>query len=197
MPNLDATVTPLVSGPERRVEPPATNEHYRRLGTAALNGSSVELVLPDHAELPAGFYYAEADTIELDEVASLFQSVPIGRRTSTESLKRQFKGFEEDGLKSVEVGVRGRDSHQLVGYGGLIVDMNGEGELGDFVVNPAYQGKGIGRAIIDQRIAQAGSLGVHKLYIPPLEPTNTLRTYYAKRGFKEHRDGMLVKRIKR
>lgn len=151
------------------------------------------MVLPDYAELPEDFEYTDAGTIDPDELAALMQTVDIGSDMTTRELIEAHKDFEEDGYGSVEIGVRNKQGSTLVGYGGLIYDSNGDAEMGDFVVNPTYQGRGIGKAIIDQRLLLADRLGIRRILIPNFESTNTLKHHYEKRGFVEQEDGTLVR----
>jgi len=165
----------------------AAGRRHIPLGTAALR-STAEVNTPDHAVLPNGFEFADAGSIGLSELASLFRTVDIGKETNEYELVRTHEDFQEDGYESIEIGVRDSNTNELVGYGGLIYDSDGNAEMGDFVVKPAYQSRGIGKAIIDERLAQADARGIATISIPALEATNTLKRYYEKRGFIEQGD---------
>lgn len=167
---------------------------HRSLGTAAVRGT-VELLLPGYTDLPEGFEFAAADTIDPTELAALMQTVEIGSDMTAQDIIEVHRDFQRDNIRSVEIGVRNMGDNELVGYGGLVIDTNGDGVMGNFVVNPAFQGRGIGRAIVDQRLVQADILGVSRIFIPGLESTNTLRSYYAQRGFVEQQGGTLVRSV--
>lgn len=156
---------------------------HRVLGAAAIRNS--ERMPSDYRELPAGFDFTGTGSVALTELALLMRTVKIGYGVTPDYLVEQFESFQARGLVSIETGVRESESGLLVGYGGLIFDTEGNGEMGDFVVRPDFQSRGIGKAIIDQRILQADSIGLRGIYIQSPEPTNTLKSFYASRGFVE------------
>ena len=53
--------------------------------------------------------------------------------------------------------------------------------------------KAWGKAILDERLRLAGEAGIDSLYIPFLESTNPLRSYYLEQGFTETASGELVR----
>jgi len=157
-------------------------QEHRPLGAAALQGSA-ELTLPDRAELPEGFAFAEDASIDPAEVVALLRTTDMAQDVTLSDFLEIHKDLEEDGYKSAAVGVRNTQDNRLVGYGGLIYNSVGIGNMGNFVVSPEYQGRGIGKAIIDERLVQAAKLGIHTLSTTDIQPGNTLVNYYLKRGF--------------
>jgi GNAT superfamily N-acetyltransferase len=99
---------------------------------------------------------------------------------------------ERQTVTKFDVGVRAL-SGTLVGFGSLSYRRQ-NGELGDFVVAETERGRGIGKAIINIRLRQAESKGVTSLYMPYLEPTNTLRSYYLENGFQVLTNGKAIGR---
>jgi N-acetylglutamate synthase-like GNAT family acetyltransferase len=161
----------------------------QELGHTGL-GSGVEVDIV-HTPLPDGYHYAEAAGIDPGEVIALVRQPGIEWDVDDDEIQMQRTDARANGLTLQDVGVRDSD-HSLVGFGSLA--FRGEyGELGNFVVSPAHQSKGIGKAIIDARLAMADAAGITSLYIAPLEPTNTLRSYYAQKGFHETPAGEMVR----
>ncbi len=141
--------------------------------------------------LPDGYHFADPDGIEPAEVVALLRQVEIGHGIEDDHLQSRRSDLEADGWDVHDVGVRAALG-RLVGFGSIAYG-EGEGELCDFVVSPAHQGRGIGKAIIRQRLALADELGVTSLYLPDFEPTNTLRTFYLQNGFQEKESGTMVR----
>lgn len=139
--------------------------------------------------LPAGYKYADSDRIGPDEIVALMRTVTIGRHILDDHIDARKDYFDYAEIGLIDVGVR-HDSGLLVGFGSVYTK-GVHGEFADFVVNPEHQGKGIGKAVIDERLRVAEGLGITSLFIHPLEDTNTLEPYYFERGFKK----LLVGRI--
>lgn len=144
--------------------------------------------------LVEGYRLTEPVTITPPEVGNLFRQVEIGRYVTDDYLTDRHNPLStQEGGGFLDVGVRDADD-ELVGFGS--VAHNGHaGMLGDFVVSPAHQGRGIGKAIISERLRLAEEVGVTTLSIPNLEPTNTLRTYYLRHGFIPTASGLLVRAV--
>ena len=99
--------------------------------------------------------------------------------------------MQSEGVDMLDVGVRDING-SLVGFGS--VARRGEnGELGDFVVSPNHQHRGIGKALIAERLGLADAAGITSLYIANFEPTNTLKSFYLENGFQETPAGEVVR----
>jgi len=83
----------------------------------------------------------------------LLQQVETGQYAADDHMEQLRSIYRALGLHVIEVGVRAGDG-QLVGFGNLVCRRD-SGELGSFVVRPQNQGKGIGRAIIEERLRKA------------------------------------------
>jgi ribosomal protein S18 acetylase RimI-like enzyme len=159
-----------------------------RLGRLGVRKSvMLEAIGRDRAPLPEGYQYA--GKIKAKELASLMQEV--GWPATTPSLRRDRRVWGSKGISTFEVGVRDK-SGKLVGYGALF-HKGKDGELGNFVVSPDHQGQGIGKVIIDERLEMAEQTGLTSLYMPFLDQTNTLRSYYEEKGFREGTSGEVVR----
>jgi GNAT superfamily N-acetyltransferase len=164
-----------------------------RFGTLALTGHAIKDPAFEYRQLPEGFYYAPPASISADELSDLALQVGLGKDLTSKFFLEQKEGYEEDGIHSIEVGVRYGDDDSLIGYGGLHVNIDRTADLGDFFVSPFFRGRGVGKAIIDQRLLQADNLGITDTSIDRLAPTNTLRSFYEERGFSEQLNGRLVR----
>ncbi|MBP6962326.1 GNAT family N-acetyltransferase [Candidatus Saccharibacteria bacterium] len=138
---------------------------------------------PLRAPLPAGYSYANPSSITIAEIARLWYLRRDGINSArTRNIKH--------GRAIIDVGVRNA-GQKLVGKGTIIHDKQGYGQLADFIVRPQDRGRGIGKAIIDERLRIAESLGVESIYIADLMSTNTLESYYFEQGFVRLEDGGL------
>ncbi|HUB93733.1 MAG TPA: GNAT family N-acetyltransferase [Verrucomicrobiae bacterium] len=138
--------------------------------------------------LPKGFYYANAVAITCSELAKL-QDSASGKNYADDIFSEHIT-HQSHGERLVGIGVRGMSDARLIGYGLLAIfpcrpEERRSGHLYDFVVHPSARHKGIGRAIIDERIAQSDTLGVERLKVT-LEESNTLRPYYLEKGFRKY-----------
>jgi N-acetylglutamate synthase-like GNAT family acetyltransferase len=132
--------------------------------------------------LPMGYAYASASSMSVNEFAELETSVEVFGLQSPYGVMNDFAARRRLGIQTIEVGVRSNAVHKLVGHGALQL-LDSLGLLSDFAVRPGYRSRGIGRAIIDERLMQADRLGIEELRVR-LEPTNTLRSYYEIHGFQ-------------
>jgi GNAT superfamily N-acetyltransferase len=170
---------------------------YKSLGRAAgivarhgIAGMKHELELQQQslAPLPNGYMYDTSlymDSSELDTLLKASMGPVEGNYADFESV------IELDELDNFNVGVRTTEG-ALIGYGRLLYK-DGRGELLDFMVDPGHRRQGIGKAIIDTRIAMAETSGVTSLYIPRLAETNTVASYYLEKGFQETGTDALVR----
>lgn len=150
-----------------------------------------ERISPNHPPLPEGYYFEDPSRIDPYEVPVLLRQVEIGEFIGDNYIagRATDPGFTDTSW--LDVGVRDATG-QLVGYGSIAC--KGQfGELCDFVVSPAHQSLGIGKAIIDERLVRAEQTGIEWLYMPWLEDTNTLKSYYIEKGFHETPRGELVR----
>jgi len=81
----------------------------------------------------------------------------------------------------IAVGVRSEVNKELVGVG-FVVGNKRHGVLCDFNVRPEHQHKGVGRAILDERIRLADQMNIPFLYTD-LASTNPLVRMYEALGF--------------
>ncbi|SRR6266568_184252 len=135
-------------------------------------------------DLPEGYSYATR--IKRIEVARLHFCSESSGETLLSTLTTMINDemdFETAGKGRLNVGVREDYDKQLIGFGSILFQ-GVSGEFFDFVVDPAHRHRGLGRAIIAARLAVAAAAGVTSLYIPYLEPTNSLASYYIDNGFK-------------
>lgn len=125
------------------------------------------------------------------EVVALFRKVEIGKELGDEYLQERQSMLDQISAEVIDLGVRDSND-QLVGFAN-IVHKGRSGELTDFVVSPDHQSKGIGRALIDSRLAIAEAANIDSLFISDPEPTNNLRTYYHDQGFQEDAYGDMTR----
>ncbi len=124
--------------------------------------------------LPDGYYFADRQSITVAEIDAIRRS----NNWSDDDDDRWQKCLQS----SIEVcGVR--DKHgTLIGIGFLAGNYR-HAVLCDFNVHKKYQRKGIGRAILQQRIKKAEELKIPYLYIS-LDAANPLRRMYEGFGFQ-------------
>jgi GNAT superfamily N-acetyltransferase len=140
--------------------------------------------------LPEGYRYENpAAKIAPAERAELMRSV--GWNATSPRIMRSEENFRARGISFVDAAVRDA-AGELVGFG-RVLQLGANGELCDFTVSPAHQHKGIGKAIIDERLRRAEASGIRSFYMPYLTTTNTLRSYYEELGFQETLLGELVR----
>ena len=149
-------------------------------------------------ELPSGYVYADAAAISLDERRKLDAEVNGPFDSPLNRADWSIRGFGITGC--IDVGVRNIADEELVGIGRLLVtdhagariDINLlSGELSHFMVNPAHRKRGIGTAILLERMRIAEGLEVYKLFISALDKRNTLCGKYPELGFEEDSRGNL------
>ena len=76
--------------------------------------------------------------------------------------------------------VQGRLAGYVVAW--YVVD---EGELANLAVAPGYRGRGIGGALLDAMLADAGTRGITQVYLEVRESNVAARRLYAGRDFEE------------
>ncbi len=145
-------------------------------------------------QLPEGYFYANPTEIGTSELAELYLQTGLVEGVITsmiDSIVLTDKNFQDAGKVRLHTGVRTAEAGQLIGYGSVLYQGK-SGELCDFGVVPDHRHRGIGRAIIDARLASAEAAGITSLYMPYLEPTNPLTSYYLENGFRQTEAGEFV-----
>ncbi len=151
--------------------------------------------LPERAAagLPEGYWFEHNDAaVPTEELAALMRQVEVGHDITAAQLDAVTERDTSFGYTTIGVGVRD-EVGSLVGYGGMRC-RGGIADFGDLVVSPEHQSKGIGKALVDERIRLADEMDVNAIEIDLLEPTNTLRSYYFERGFHDDGYGGLVRK---
>ena len=74
------------------------------------------------------------------------------------------------------------DNGFLCGYYNLLMNENGECELGSLAVLPEYRHKGYGKELVMHAIEQARKAGYTKLNLSIVEENQMLRKWYEKNG---------------
>jgi GNAT superfamily N-acetyltransferase len=136
-------------------------------------------------DLPAGYALVSKTDISPVEVMDLRGAVGWGRET--ESVWTQ---CIENSL--ITVGVKDA-SGILVGVGFLAGSIR-HAILCDLTVHPEHQRRGIGRAIINQRINMIYELEVRYVYAD-ISDTNTLHKYYLTLGFVDSGHAIFLDRV--
>jgi len=75
------------------------------------------------------------------------------------------------------------EGETLVGFA-ILHRMADEGELFNIAVDPAFRGRGAGRALLDAVLAQAPAMGVRRLYLEVRRSNEAARTLYRGAGFQ-------------
>lgn len=88
------------------------------------------------------------------------------------------------------------DEDKVIGLARIVGDSSTHGLLCDVVVLPEYQGKGIGKRILNNLILEVkNNLNKDEEFLIELLPANGKRDFYIKCGFKykpENMDGMYL-----
>lgn len=126
-------------------------------------------------DLPSSFRFAEANSISPSQIIKLRESVGW-----TGDSEERWKKCLDSNLASICVI---NEDNLLVGMGCLVGNVR-HAILCDFVVNPEFQHKGIGTAILAKRLEIASELGVKYLYTE-LSRQNPFREYLTEIGFRE------------
>jgi GNAT superfamily N-acetyltransferase len=177
------------------ITPQARAEHARldavRAGVGAASLEALAMAEAPFAPLPDGYRYEAVSDASSREVAGLLRQVEMGAGVKDDYLADRNAYVRSGGADTFDIGVRDSEGN-LIGFGSVIYK-GANGELTDFVVSPRHQGRGVGRAILDARLRFAGGAGLSSLYSAMLEPTNTLRSYYERRGFRKLPTGELAR----
>lgn len=95
-------------------------------------------------------------------------------------------GQAERGLTHTAFVVAARDGERIVGMGRMLFDFGYTAYLGDVIVRPEYQGKGIGTEIVTRlkdRVMEAAEPGDRIMFI--LGAAKGKEAFYEKFGFKQ------------
>ncbi len=95
-------------------------------------------------------------------------------------------GQAERGLAHTAFVVAARDGEKIVGMGRMLFDFGYTAYLGDVIIRPEYQGKGIGTEIVNRlkdRVMEAAEPGENIMFI--LGAAKGKEAYYERFGFKQ------------
>jgi predicted N-acetyltransferase YhbS len=118
---------------------------------------------------------SDLDTVDWASLAGVFERAPLGERDPN-VLEKLFRNSQAQCFAYVNT--------QLVGAGRAISDRVSWTVIFDVVVEPQYQGKGCGRAIVESLVQQAGASNVLLYSVPGKEE------FYGAMGFRRLRTAM-------
>jgi GNAT superfamily N-acetyltransferase len=128
----------------------------------------------EQTQLPDSYSYAYKDSITPLEVIALRAASDWGR-------EHDVKVWQDAIQQSIEtVGVR--DIHKVLVGVGFLVGNARHAILCDFTVHPEHRNRGLGKAILRQRLIIADNEDIPYLYTD-ISQTNTLRDRYLEMGF--------------
>ena len=116
--------------------------------------------------------------------------------------KRLTPGQAERGLAHTAFVLAARDGERIVGMGRMLFDFGYTAYLGDVIIRPEYQGKGIGTQIVTRlkdKVMEAAEPGDKIMFI--LGAAKGKEAFYEKFGFKQRPNdfsgsGMSMWRVK-
>lgn len=117
----------------------------------------------------------DIDRVDWGQLALVFQRAPLGER-KPETLRRV---FQNSGVRCFAW-----DGATLIGAGRAITDRISYAAIFDVVLLPEYQGKGIGRQIMNHLIEHAHAANVILHVVPGKEG------FYQKLGFRRMKTAM-------
>jgi aralkylamine N-acetyltransferase len=118
---------------------------------------------------------SELETVDWANLAGVFERAPLGNRDPN-VLEMQFRNSQVQCFAYV--------GSRLIGAGRAISDRVSWTVIFDVVVEPEYQGKGCGRAIVESLVQQAGANNVLLHTVPGTEE------FYGALGFRKLRTAM-------
>jgi len=125
-----------------------------------------------HAPLPKGYWYDDPKNTTPDEIAVLLKKPGLSEDQIAEAIVQNNKSWQEQGIERLDVVVRAANG-QLVAFGSVL-HKDGRGELSSLAVSPEHQRRGIGGAIVKERVRMTEEAGIHSLYIPYVEASSGL-----------------------
>jgi GNAT superfamily N-acetyltransferase len=144
-----------------------------------MSREGLALVQEGWVELPPGYGYADQDGITVPELNDLNVAVEGPPATPLHKPDWTEKSWE----RCFNVGVRTADD-QLVGYGRLAISIGTSGELSHLMVHPEHQRRGLGTAILAERMRIGEALGV-KSFHTRLAQANAISNKYYELGFQD------------
>jgi len=139
--------------------------------------------------LPDGYTYAELIEPYQDDATALIKHMP-GTEWVGDYMELRQDWVEPYSADIHDVAVlAGKGA--LVGFGSLYVEKD-RGLLADFVVDPKHRSRGIGKAIILERMRIADNLGLRSVELTGIDDTNTLPTFYLQQGFRIQPNGLWI-----
>jgi aralkylamine N-acetyltransferase len=118
---------------------------------------------------------SELNTVDWATLVGVFERAPLGTRDPT-VLEQLFRNSQAQCFAYLD--------SQLIGAGRAISDRVSWTVIFDVVVEPEYQGKGCGRAIVESLVQQAGASNVLLHSVPGKEE------FYGAMGFRRLRTAM-------
>ncbi len=134
--------------------------------------------MAEKINIPEAYKLVNKEDMTAEEVLEVRKSTGWGNGGPEEDETAWLENLE---TSFVAVGARSEVTGELVGMG-FIVGNKRHGVLCDFNVRPEHQGKGIGTAILEERLRIADEIGIPYLYTS-LAETNPLRHKYEELGF--------------
>lgn len=99
---------------------------------------------------------------------------------------------EEDIYRSLREWAVAESGGRIVGVGSLLIMWRDLGEIRSLVIDPAYQGQGIGRRLIEHLVAEARALELPRLFALTRKPG-----FFLKLGFQLTRLNELPRKVQR
>lgn len=120
----------------------------------------------------------DAGADDLDAVWAIEQRVFGAEAWSRELLREELGGPYRRYLV-----VEGEDG-EVLGYGGLLV-VGGDGDIQTIAVDAAARGRGLGRALMEELLAEAARRGAASVFLEVRADNPVARGLYASLGFTE------------
>jgi len=146
-------------------------------------------------ELPDGYEYANAAATGMAELRALDESIHGPFESGLDRASWPTVGRDIYGNFHIHVGVRNPEDDELVGIGLLSLGWQQySGKLTHLMIRNQHRHRGLGRAILLERVRIADELGVSQLRTE-LGSINTLAPLYRDLGFIESDRAEIVRKI--